>query len=213
MCRSHGVPSAFAADAWTAAARTPLYYPDAVTLAPGVDPAALTARIDAAPGAAVKDAFADLDLAPAGFRVLFAAQWIHRAASPPVLPTYLDWEVIKDPEALRAWEIVWNAEAGDAGLFRPELLGEPDVFVLAGRSADGRVAAGAVASRSGQAVGVSNVFAVDGDPDTAWPVVLEAVHRLFPDLPVVGYEHGDTLEAAMRHGFEPIGPLRVWIRD
>jgi hypothetical protein len=32
----------------------------------------------------------------------------------------------------------------------------------------------------------------------------------FPDLAVVGYEHGEDLAIAVRHGFEPIGPLRVW---
>lgn len=53
------------------------------------------------------------------------------------------------------------------------------------------------------------VFALDG-LDTAWLVVLDAVHWLFPTLPVVGYEHGDGLAAAVRHGFEPIGPLRIW---
>lgn len=60
--------------------------PDAVTLVPGADPVALAARIDtAAPGAAVKDSFADLDLTEGGFRVLFEAQWIHRPASAPAL--------------------------------------------------------------------------------------------------------------------------------
>ena len=87
--------------------------------------------------------------------------------------------------------------------------------MLPGRSAEGeegRVVAGAVATRSEQVVGVSNVFAAGGRPeDAAWPLVLEAVHRLFPDLPVVGYEHGEALAAALRHGFEPIGPLRVWL--
>jgi hypothetical protein len=28
---------------------------------------------------------------------------------------------------------------------------------------------------------------------------------------VVGYEHGDDLVAAVRHSFEPIGPLRIWL--
>ena len=79
------------------------------------------------------------------------------------------------------------------------------------RSPDGEVGAGAVASRSDQVVGVSNVFARDGGPDAAWPVVLDAVHTLFPVLPVVGYEHGDDLAVALRHGFEPVGPLRIWL--
>ena len=30
---------------------------------------------------------------------------------------------------------------------------------------------------------------------------------------LVGYERGDDLAEARRHGFEPAGPLRVWVRD
>jgi hypothetical protein len=33
----------------------------------------------------------------------------------------------------------------------------------------------------------------------------------FPGVPVVGYEHGDTLDNAFAHGAEPLGPLRVWL--
>lgn len=211
MSRSHGVEGEFGEQAWAAPARTPLYYPDSVTLVPGADPAALSARIDTtAPGASVKDSFADLDLTDAGFRVLFDAQWIHRPATEPAGTPDLAWAVAGDPDALRDWALAWDEGNGAADLFRPGLLDDPATFVLAGRSADGRVAAGAVASRSGQVVGVSNVFAHDGGPDAAWPDVLNAVHSLFPALPVVGYEHGDDLAAAMRHGFEPIGPLRIW---
>ncbi|MDH6576925.1 hypothetical protein [Kitasatospora sp. MAP5-34] len=212
MSRSHGLAGEFGPQAWAAPARTPLYYPDAVTLVPGADPAALAARIDtAAPGASVKDSFADLDLTGAGFRVLFEAQWIHRPAGAPATASDLGWNVVGDPDALRAWALAWDDGDGNADLFRPELLDDPATFVLAGQSADGRVVAGAVASRSDQVVGISNVFALDGDSDAAWPVVLDAVHRLFPTLPVVGYEHGEDLAAAVRHGFEPVGLLRIWL--
>lgn len=47
-------------------------------------------------------------------------------------------------------------------------------------------------------------------PHAAWPLVLHALGGLFPTLPVIGYEQGDDLTVALRHGFEPIGPLRVW---
>ncbi|MFE0192466.1 hypothetical protein [Streptomyces sp. NPDC058989] len=212
MSRSHGVAGAFEAQAWAAPARTPLYYPDAVTLVPGADPAALVARIDTAvPGASVKDSFGDLDLTRAAFQVLFEAQWIHRPAGPPVAPSDLAWDVADNPDTLRAWALAWDDGGGDADLFRPELLDDPGTFVLAGRSTSGRVVAGAVASRSDQVVGISNVFARDGGPDAAWPAVLDAVHRLFPTLPAVGYEHGDDLATAVRHGFEPVGPLRIWL--
>ncbi|MFF0160961.1 hypothetical protein ACFYRY_25995 [Streptomyces sp. NPDC005263] len=212
MSRAHGVASGFEAQAWAAVARTPPYYPDAVTLVPGADPDALAARVDTTtPGASVKDSFADLDLTGAGYRVLFDAWWIHRPAGPPSRTSDLDWDVAGDPDTLRAWALAWDDGAAD--LFRPELLDDPDTFVLAGHSADGRVVTGAVASRGEHVVGVSNVFARDGGPDLAWPVVLGAVHRLFPTLPVVGYEHGDDLTAAVRHGFEPVGPLRIWLHE
>ncbi|MFJ4282817.1 hypothetical protein [Streptomyces massasporeus] len=214
MCRAHGVASEFGADAWVAAVRTPLYYPDAVTLAPDVDSYALTARIDtASPGASVKDSFADLELAAAGFRVLFDAQWVHRPAGAPIPPSDLAWDVVGDSDTLRAWSLAWDDGAGDADLFRPGLLADPETFVILARPAHGsddRVVAGAVATRSEHVVGVSNLFGREDGPDAVWPAVLHALAHLFPTLPVVGYEHGDDLTVALRHGFEPIGPLRVW---
>ncbi|MEU9032098.1 hypothetical protein AB0D46_32260 [Streptomyces sp. NPDC048383] len=212
MSRSHDLASEFRAQAWAAPARTPLYYPDAVTLVPGADSAVLAARIDTtAPGASVKDSFADLDLTEAGFRVLFDARWIYRPASAPVTASDLAWDVAGDSDTLRAWALAWDDGDGNADIFRPELLDDPATFVLAGRSPGGQVIAGAVASRSDRVVGISNVFALDGGPDAAWPVVLDAVHWLFPTLPVVGYEHSDALAVAVRHGFEPVGPLRIWL--
>lgn len=212
MSRSHGLTGEFGTDAWAAPSRTPLYYPDAVTLIPGADRVALVSRIDTiAPGASVKDSFADLNLTEAGFQVLFEAQWIHRPAGAHVLAPDLSWDMAGDPDALRAWALAWDGGDGNADLFRPELLDDPATFVLAGQSSDGRVVAGAVASRSDQVVGVSNVFALDGGPDAAWPGVLSAVDRLFPTLPVVGYEQGEDLAIAVRHGFEPVGPLRIWL--
>ncbi|WP_425472461.1 hypothetical protein [Streptomyces hawaiiensis] len=212
MCRAHGVVGEFGVEAWVAAGRTPLYYPDAVTLDPGADREALLARVDTAvPGASVKDSFADLDLTEAGFRVLFDAQWIHRpaGAAPRAAPepAGLAWDVVGDRDALRTWALAWEDGSGDAGLFRAGLLADPETFVISGRSAGGRVVVGAVATRSERVVGVSNVF---GPPHTAWPLVLHAAGRLFPDLPVVGYEQGDDLAAALRYGFEAVGPLRVW---
>lgn len=214
MSRSHGLSSEFGQHAWSAAVRTPPRYPDAVTLVPGADASALLARIDTeAPGASVKDSFADLDLTQAGFHVLFDAQWIYRPAGAAVAAADLAWDVVADPRMLRAWALAWDAGEGNADLFRPGLLDDPATFVLVGRRGDGHVVCGAVASRSDHVVGISNVFALEGGADAAWPGVVDVVHRLFPALPIAGYEHDDELNAALRHGFEPIGPLRIWLKD
>ncbi|WEH40194.1 hypothetical protein [Streptomyces sp. AM 2-1-1] len=222
MSRTHGVPGEFGAQAWAAPVRTPLYHPDAVTLLPGADPAGVVGRIDlTTPGATVKDSFADLDLTAAGFRVLFEAEWIHRPAGPPTAFSGVPWEVAEDPDSVRAWAHAWDGGDGNADLFRPALLDDPGTFLLTARAADGTVTAGAVASRGeggpgedargGSVLGLSNVFARDGGADAAWPGALDAAHRLFPGLPVVGYEHGEDLDTARRHGFTPAGPLRVWL--
>jgi hypothetical protein len=191
--------------------RTPVFYPDAVTLVPGVDPTEVLARIDTAtPGASVKDSFADLELAEHGFDVLFEAQWIHRPPGAPAIASDLVWTVVDTPDQLRAWALAWDDGRGDADLFRPALLDDPSTVVLALQSA-GRLVAGAIACRSDEVVGISNLFTLEGDPDAAWAGVLAAVAALFPALPVVDYARGDDLAAAVRHGFEPVGPLRVWM--
>jgi hypothetical protein len=61
----------------------------------------------------------------------------------------------------------------------------------------------AIAHRGPSAVGLSNFTGDD------WPGAVAAVSAAFPGLPVVGYEHGDALSAALAWGAEPLGPLRV----
>jgi hypothetical protein len=62
-------------------------------------------------------------------------------------------------------------------------------IILSG-SVDGQLVAGAVANRSESVVGISTVFAVGDDLDGVWAGWLAAVARLYPGVPVVGYEHG-----------------------
>lgn len=211
LCRTHGVRGKFTTAAWTSAGRTPPFYPDAVTLVPGASAADVLAGVDLVnPGCTVKDSFADLDLSGDGFEVLFDAEWIHRpAATPaPAVPDGVTWAAVRTAEELAEWERAWDG--GAEGLFLPGLLADGTTAVLAGR-AGGRVIAGAVATRSGAAVGVSNLFAVDGGDDAAWRGALAALEQLFPSVPVVGYEHGEDLTAALRAGFEAVGPLRIWL--
>ena len=83
---------------------------------------------------------------------------------------------------------------------------------------DDTVEAGAILSAGGGVVGVSNLFVTQpsiagGSGLTAAFAAASAMARsLFPGLPVVGYQRGDGLAAAIEAGFEPIGPLTVWLR-
>ncbi|MGW6706606.1 hypothetical protein ACWGDE_17160, partial [Streptomyces sp. NPDC054956] len=121
------------------------------------------------------------------------------------------WSRIASADELEAWEAAWSGEES-TGLFRPALLTEEIAF-LAGRDAAGRIAAGAVANLTGSVVGLSNVFTAEATPDdSAWSGALAAIAGLWPGLGVVGYESGSDLDTAVRHGFRPVGPLRVWLR-
>ncbi|WP_223279342.1 hypothetical protein [Streptomyces sp. SDr-06] len=209
LCRAHGIVGESGPYAWTSPRRTPPYYPDAVTLTPEASPGDIVGRIDlTAPGASVKDSFAALDLADDGFEVLFEARWIHRTAP---RATGEVWQRVRTEGELARWEGAWS-QGKSEGLFPRGLLAEPGHTFLAARDARGEVVAGAVASRSGDVVGISNLYAVDGDQDAAWAGCLATAAHLWPGLPVVGYESGEDLDAALRAGFTPAGPLRVWLR-
>src|SRR5688572_20466506 len=81
VCRTHGLDPVFDWDAWTSRARTPLLYPDAVTLVPDLSVSELLDRVDRDAGCSIKDSFGSLDLTAFGFRTLFEAQWIMQELS------------------------------------------------------------------------------------------------------------------------------------
>jgi hypothetical protein len=90
------------------------------------------------------------------------------------------------------------------------MLDEDAVMVMAGYRGEA-IVAGAISSRSATVASLTNVFSTVGDLDAAWCGSVAAVAALVGDVPLVGYERGDDLEAAQRYGFALLGPLRVWI--
>lgn len=74
FCRIGGVSGVFGPHAWTSPARTPEFYPDAVTLSPDATAADILPFVDASAGCSVKDSFASLELP--GFEVVFSATWL-----------------------------------------------------------------------------------------------------------------------------------------
>jgi hypothetical protein len=213
VCRTHGAQTRFGEDAWTSRTRTPPGYPDAVTLVPDLSVPDLLTRIDASVGCSIKDSFASVDMTAYGFRVLFDAQWIvHRAPAIPPSSDEACWEVVHDGVGFAAWERAWRGNDGPIGVFRSELLEHDPVLVLAARAGIG-VVAGAVLNRSSDVVGISNFFTRDPGGAASWTGCLALAATLFPGCTFVGYESGPMLVDAQSHGFDTVGPLRVWIRE
>jgi hypothetical protein len=58
--------------------------------------------------------------------------------------------------------------------------------------------------------GVSNIFVPVQGGEGYRAALLAAAERVFPGLPLVGYEHGLDLAEMLLLGFEGLGGLRVW---
>ena len=195
-------------DLWSTPRRSPDAYPDAVTLRPGVPVAAVLAAVDDSDGASVKDSFADLDLAPHGWSVLFEAQWLTRPAVPATAPG-LPWRTVDRRHAAAL------ARRPRLGGDRPGVLDDPDVRLLLAADADGPVAVAAL-NRSGAGtdtvVGVSNVQVLRAEPELVWSELAMVARRELGAHRLVGYESGPDLLPPVAVGFEPVGRLRVWVR-
>lgn len=205
VCRSHGAAGTFVPSHWESTAPAPPLYPSIVTLQSGPEAvqaqavAALSARWpDADLG--VKDSFSALDLSSYGFTRLLDGFWLRYDPPPGDPPSDLIWGMIETPAALALWQSAWSSGAGP-DVFRPALLADPAVGVLAGWAGD-RIVAGAMVNRSEQVTGLSNVF---GPPAQLARLVREVV-GFGGDKPVVGWE------AVPPPGAAVLGPMRVWTR-
>lgn len=213
VCRSHGVPTSVDGEAWTSTARAPRFYPDAVTLVPDPSVANLLERVDTSAGCSVKDSFASIDLSGNGFRVLFDASWLARTpGAPRQTAPPAGWEVVRDADALGEWQCAWRGDDVPSDLFRPELLANDEVAVLAERK-EGRIVAGAILTNAAEVVGISNVFTDPARSSMTWLDCVTVADTVFPGATLVGYETGGALAVAATAGFEAAGSLRVWIKE
>lgn len=219
VCRAHGHPGEFSDTLWLNHAQVPPLYPNAITLMPGgaVSQADAIAHLQLPGRWGVKDSFATLELASRGFTELFSAQWLHLATPPAAPASGARWERVQDANMLAAWATAWRGPSASTpldpaqALFRPALLEDASIAFLAA-SLQGSLVAGAIAYRAAGVVSMSNTFFAAGAPAELRAELLERTQAAFPGLPVVGYEHGEDLTTWSTLGFQPIGPLRVWLK-
>jgi hypothetical protein len=125
--------------------------------------------------------------------------------------------VVEGGNELGEWERAWrgsDANAAVKGLLRvfsSSLLTEPGIHFLLGRR-EGVASASAVLNRTRNVVGLSNVFTGDVDAGPLFPGCVGLAGKLYPGVPIVGYERGNQLLHAERSGFSRLAGLRVWER-
>jgi hypothetical protein len=223
VCSAHGVPGELLPRCWRNPQPPPPYHSNLVLIASDMSAAELEAQLRylaarlPSPHWGLKDSYANQDLSAQGFRPLFEAAWIWREPADLPKATSLRCSAVHTPEQLADWESHWRGDAGNAQAagsrqFPEALLLEPGHRFIA--CSDGeRFVAGAIANRTPGVIGLSNLFvAPDADAAQAWATIAGHASEAFPGIPLVGYERGDDLRAALAAGFKTTGPLRVWTR-
>jgi len=218
VCAAHGVAGVVTRDVWLQKEPGPPYYSNAVTLSRDGTTAqieAVEALAAARPeGFSVKDSFSTLDLSGRGFSILFEAEWLWLDPSTPLPSADEAWERVASDEALIAWEAAWaESSPRENRVFPPALLADERIAFLGVRRGD-RFVAGAIANRStGDVCGFSNFFAPGEATAHFRKDAVAAVRAFATGRPLVGYDRGEEREGLMALGFEPIGGLRVWLRE
>jgi hypothetical protein len=198
VCRAHDKPGTFLPHIWVNAEPVPRFYPNAVTLEH--DEAAVAEQVGTIdilatsnlPGRwAVKDSFNALDLSRRGFDVLLEASWIKSEMPAGEATSDIVWQRERQATSWPIWDPAFAMFTGRRGF---------------------QVVAGGMLYCSDGVVGLSNVVAEAADAVAVWRSLILLSARTFPRLPVVGYESGGELAAALDAGFEIGDPLRVWVR-
>lgn len=225
VCRAHGAPGKFCGDFWVNRHPVPTFYSNLIRLAERENTTDLLDTVQTLLEShlpkpwSIKDSFQSIDLSTCGFTKLFDASWIARLphhTAPPISDSPIAWSVIADEAELILWEHAWKGNDAnitphpEPTLWVPEILHDPHVTFLAGRIHDEIVAVG-VLNRTGDVVGLSNVFARVNTNGEHWDGIVAKTSELYPDLPIVGYERGEDLAAAQRLGFDVLGGLSVWV--
>lgn len=216
---AHGLAHSQCAATWSSDKPAPMFYSNVLTLCKE-DTDSQINEIERLKEAlkgpfAVKDGFNTLDLSKHGFSVLFPASWIyaeHHEINAPKEPTST-WVRVTDPAGLERWEEAWKkgGNSTDQRIFTPEILNDKNVAFF-GRIASAGFDAGCIANNSLKVVGISNIFQLD-DAAPASQEAVSVAASAFGELPLVGYESGDSLTEMLQYGFKPVGDLKVWLQD
>lgn len=167
----------------------------------------LVEQNDYRPTFGIKDAFDCLALHDKNFTERFSATWIYAEAVQESDTSR--WTRIATVDDLLLWEAAWKRGGSptDRQQFPAAILDRSDV-VMWGRTGTDGFDAGVIANSSKDCIGLSNCFG-----QNAYPAAATLCSQVASGgRPIVGYERGDDLAAALNVGFTTTGTLRIWSR-
>ncbi|MDQ0877502.1 hypothetical protein QFZ77_006161 [Paenibacillus sp. V4I3] len=205
ICELHGLTQTSSERVWGLLSKAPELYPDIITFSRHATSEEVKDFIGNREIFSIKDSFANLNMVPFGFKVLFEAKWIYHAPVTDVNYVQTGWGVVSSEKDLAKWTFASELQK----VIKPKLLDQKDVKIFM-QEINGEIS-GFIANLSANAVGITNVFS--NSNKIIWSDVVPIVSTYFPGIPMVGYENGDDLTSALLSGWTTIGPLRVWIKS
>jgi hypothetical protein len=208
----HNGATAFAPAYWINRELSPPFYPNLITLTPdgAAEQCAAIAAVTFEEEWGVKDSFATLDLAPLGFELLFDAVWLWRAPREDEAAAS-GWSRANNAVKLAAWERGFSAGEEPLHLFRRPLLDDPDIAFFATWQKE-TATQGFAANRHAGVTAISNAFTAEREAAFVKDVIATA-SAFAKGTPLVCYMPESETAPWRAEGFEPIGPLRIWLKN
>ena len=132
--------------------------------------------------------------------------WTASTRTPPYYPD----AVTLSPEALE-YDVLARVDDSD-GCSVKDSWARLDLGARASDDPASPVVAGAIVNVTGEVAGLGNLFSRDGDVERAWAAGAAAAREVAGGIPLVGWEAGASVDAAVAAGCERIGPLNVWLK-
>ncbi|GGE50922.1 hypothetical protein GCM10011391_32150 [Pullulanibacillus camelliae] len=206
VCDTHEIKQTATENLWGTLSKAPAFYPDLITKNSHVTENDVWGFINNRKVGSIKDSFATLNLSAMGFKVLLEAEWIyHEPLSERESTEPLQWQIIAAETELSKW----TALQGSTNSLKPSLLKRPEIKFFLREKKEG--IEGFIANAGAGVIGVSNVFSSGVTSDNLWTDIVKELSVIFPDTPLVGYEHSEALHEARRAGWSSLGPLQIWV--
>lgn len=214
VARAFGAESFLTPELWFSPSPLPRFYPNLITVSPTSKEAAAAKiqellSLELGDEFGIKDSFSNLNIEQMGFRAAINGQWVYLASAVAICQPNTELRTVKTANDLVSWESSWaNGSVINQRTFCDGLLDEKDLVFIH----DHNRKRGCVLNRTGDVVGISNVFDAGGDSKSALADCISFAKTRFPDFPIVGWAPVSEENTYVSLGFEAIGSLRVWIR-
>ncbi|MGV3463714.1 MAG: hypothetical protein ACO1OT_00280 [Heyndrickxia sp.] len=207
VCDTHGLEHYTKGNTWGLYTEAPMFYPEVITVNKGASLEDVQHFTENGNVHSIKDSYANLDFLPFGFKKLFDAEWICHKPVADKKPLQSKWRVITVEKDF----LEWTSRSGLEGVINPNLLKYENVQIFILEEKEG--VSGFITNVDAGVVGISNVISVGRDNESLWKEIPKLIASKYPDVYLVGYEHGSELHLAKKSGWESLGPLRVWMKS